>query len=189
MPRWLEIGPGYHGERIPGFETLDVTERENVDYVADASESLPFEDNTFELVYASHILEHIPWQNIEQTLREWVRILKPCSWLEIWVPDVLKICRAFVEAEKGKYQLIRENKKAFNNEYSQGDPCRWLNGRIFSFTGAEHGDLHKALFSRRYLRKLLKDSGLVDITDLKKEDIRGRDYGWVNMGVKGMKPK
>ena len=186
MPRWLEIGPGYHGERIPGFETLDVVERENVDYVGDASGVLPFDNDTFDLIYASHILEHIPWQKTEQTLQEWVRVLKPGGWLEIWVPNVLKICMAFVEAEvKGKYKRINGNKKALHNEHARGDPCRWLNGRIFSFQGY---DTHKALFSNRYLKSLLIDAGLIDVSGMKHEEIRGKDYGWVNMGVKGQKP-
>jgi SAM-dependent methyltransferase len=188
MSRWLEIGPGYRGERISGFETLDIVKRDNVDHVWDASEGLPFDDGTFDLIYASHILEHISWQKTEQALREWVRILKSGGWLEIWVPDALKICRAFVEAEKGKYKLIKGNKKALYNEHARGDPCRWLNGRVFSFTGADHDDTHKALFSRRYLKDLLKSAGLVEVTELKREEIRGRDYGWVNMGVKGKKP-
>jgi len=183
MSRWLEIGPGYHGERIPGFETLDIEKRGNVDHVGDASEVLPFDDGAFDLIYASHILEHIPWQKTEHALKEWVRVLKTGGWLEIWVPDALKICRAFVDAERGKFKLINGNKKALHNEHARGDPCRWLNGRVFSFT-----DTHKALFSRRYLWGLLKAAGLVKITDLKREDVRGKDYGWVNMGVKGKKP-
>lgn len=190
MPRWLEIGPGYHGERIPGFETLDVVKRENVDHVGDASEGLPFDNDTFDLVYASHILEHIPWQKTEQTLQEWVRVLSSGGWLEIWVPDALKICKAFVDAEKGRMKLIEEksNRKAW--KAAGKDPCRWVNGRIFSFTGYLYppSGFHKAIFSRRYLRKLLKTAGLIEIADLKRDEVRGTDYRWVNMGVKGKKP-
>ncbi len=188
MPRWLEIGPGYHGERIPGFETLDVVERENVDHVGDASEVLPFDDDVFDLIYASHILEHIPWQYTEQALKEWVRVLKPGGWLEIWVPDILKTCKAYVDAEAGKMKRIKGNAKGWR--YVGKDPCRWLNARVFSFTG--HLDppygIHKAVFSRRFLRKLMREAGLSAITDMKREEVRGKDYGWVNMGVKGQKP-
>ena len=63
-----------------------------MDYVYDAGKPLPFEDNTFDLVYASHVLEHIPWYKVEEVVKEWVRILKPGGVLEVWVPDGLKIC-------------------------------------------------------------------------------------------------
>ncbi len=178
--RFLEIGPGYHGERIDGFETVDFHVRDNVDHVADASAVLPFDNNTFDIVYASHVLEHIEWVKTEDTLKEWVRILKPKGWLEIWVPDALKICKRFVIAEANRTNINDEEK----------DPCKKANGRIFSFGGWQYlptGN-HKALFSRRYLKKLMEKAGLINLTDLKKEDIRGvTDYGWINLGVKGVK--
>jgi len=73
--RRLEIGPG--PERLPGFETLNIVGGRQVDYVADAAGRLPIADNTFDLVYASHILEHIPWFCTEEAMHEWVRVLKP----------------------------------------------------------------------------------------------------------------
>ena len=88
--RRLEIGPG--GSGIPGFETLDVVGGRDVDYVSDASKQLPFADSTFRVVYASHVLEHIPWYQIDQVLEEWVRILRSGGRLEAWVPNGLKIC-------------------------------------------------------------------------------------------------
>jgi predicted SAM-dependent methyltransferase len=180
--RCLDIGPGYDNRRIEGFETLDISKRDNVDYVADASERLPFENDTFDIIHASHILEHIDWKKSESTIAEWVRILKPGGQLEVWVPDALKIARAFVEAEAGSYQLIKLNASALNNKYSQGDVCRWFNGRIFSFT-----DTHRALFSRRYLVKLFRDAGLINVTSLSKSNIRSKHHGFVEMGIIGYK--
>ena len=87
--RSLEIGPGI--ERFDGFETLDIRPRRNVDYVFDCAKKLPFRSHTFEIIYASHVLEHIPWYLVEQTIVEWVRVLKNGGNLEIWVPDAVKI--------------------------------------------------------------------------------------------------
>jgi len=95
--RYLEIGCG--GSRLPEFETLDIVGGPNMDYVYDAAKPLPFKDNTFDLIYASHVLEHIPWYKTEEVLREWVRILKPGGQLEVWVPDGLKICQTLLKAE------------------------------------------------------------------------------------------
>src|SRR5690606_25973079 len=83
--RMLEIGPGR--ERIPGFETLNIIGGRNVDYVGDASKRLSFAPGTFDLIYASHVLEHIPWYRSSLVIADWSRSLKSGGWLEIWVPD------------------------------------------------------------------------------------------------------
>lgn len=48
---------------------------DNVELVGCSAEDLPFEDNSFDLVYSSHVLEHIPDQN--KALSEIYRVLKP----------------------------------------------------------------------------------------------------------------
>lgn len=47
----------------------------NVEFVACSAEQLPFEDASFDMVYSSHVLEHIPDQ--QKALREIYRVLKP----------------------------------------------------------------------------------------------------------------
>jgi len=47
----------------------------NVMLKACSAEELPFDDNSFDMVYSSHVLEHIP--NPERALREIYRVLKP----------------------------------------------------------------------------------------------------------------
>lgn len=61
---------------------------------------LPFPDETFHVVYARHVLEHIPWHQVPDTIKEWGRVLKPGGALQVWTPDRLKISKAFVEAEE-----------------------------------------------------------------------------------------
>lgn len=47
----------------------------NVEFVGCSAESLPFPDQYFDLVYSSHVLEHVPDQN--KALKEIFRVLKP----------------------------------------------------------------------------------------------------------------
>jgi len=51
---------------------LDV---KNVELVGCSAENLPFDDNSFDMVYSSHVLEHIPDQI--KALNEIYRVLKP----------------------------------------------------------------------------------------------------------------
>lgn len=83
LSRYLEIGCVRF--RLPGFETLNIVGGPNVDYIYDAATQLAFKDNTFDLIYASHVLEHIRWYKTDEVLKEWVRILKSGGWLKVWV--------------------------------------------------------------------------------------------------------
>lgn len=187
ISRCLVIGPGT--EKIQGFETLNINPGKNIDYVLNCSKKLPFDGETFEVIYASHVLEHVPWYMIEGALTEWVRILRTGGQLEIWVPNGLKICKAFVDAELYENNYIHlDGWYKFNPDQ---DPCVWAAGRIYTY-GDGHGDpsspnWHKAIFSPRYLKHIMKKAGLENIEELNKEDIRGNDHGWINYGLIGFK--
>jgi SAM-dependent methyltransferase len=185
--RQLEIGPG--PQRIPGFETLNVVGGRNVDYVWNASRRLPFRRGTFELIYASHVLEHIPWYETEKVLAQWVRVLAPSGRLEIWVPDGMKICQAFIDAEvEGTTVFERDGWYRFNDRH---DPCVWASGRIFSYGDGSgrrnHPNWHTALFSYRYLSQALLRAGCSRVERLDRSQVRGHDHGWINLGICGIK--
>jgi SAM-dependent methyltransferase len=184
--RKLEIGPGF--KRISGFETLNIFGGLNVDYVYDASRKLPFRSNTFEVIYASHILEHIPWYKTKKVIKEWVRTLKPGGSLEIWVPDGLKICKAFIDYELNQKNIKTDNWYKFN---SNRNPCIWANSRIFSYGDGSnnrgHPNWHKSLLSYRYICDVFYECGLEKISKMSKSEIRGYDHGWINLGVRGIK--
>ena len=185
--RLLEIGPG--ALRLPNFETINIVCSHNVDYICDASKSLPFTSNTFDLIYASHMLEHVSWYQVPRVLKEWVRILKPGGTIEIWVPNGLLIAETFVKAELGIENKIDEDGWYKFNE--QHDPCIWANGRIFSYgdgTGLKNDpNWHLTVFSPRYLRSLLTDAGLINIHEMERSEVRGADHGWINLGMRGLK--
>jgi predicted SAM-dependent methyltransferase len=186
--RRLEIGPGV--KRLTGFETLNIWPDWHTDYLCNASGRLPFEDETFILVYASHVLEHIPWYQAEAALTEWRRILKPGGGLEVWVPDGLKICKALVEAEEnGRDYTHLDGWYKFNPEK---DPCVWAAGRLFTYGDGkgrlDHPNWHRAIFTARYLKALFEKVGLTQIRELTQEEVRGHDHGWISLGVVGVKP-
>jgi ubiquinone/menaquinone biosynthesis C-methylase UbiE len=184
--RMLEIGPGH--QRLQDFETLNIVYESNVDYVLDASRRLPFNDNTFKLVYASHVLEHIPWFASEQVLKEWVRIIEPEGCIEVWVPDALKISKLLIETEEGLNKSVPDNWLVKNPDK---DPYLWVAGRIFTYGDGKrkysHPNWHRAMFTPRYLRRLLEKAGLKDIIQLDSQKVRGYDHGWINLGMKATK--
>lgn len=182
--RRLEIGPG--PRRIPGFETINVVWGRDVDYICDASKKLPFETATFDLIYASHILEHTPWYGLADTLAEWIRVLKPGGVIEIWVPDSYKVSKLLCDIEEGKERgEWHDGWRPLNPE---NNPYKWINGRILYGARKDYPSWHVAMITPKSLELLLKDLGIVNILRLESEDVRGVDHGWINLGIRGYKP-
>jgi SAM-dependent methyltransferase len=185
--RKLEIGTGNY--RISGFETLNIASSFHVDYILDASKKLPFKDESFSLIYTSHIVEHLPWFKLEEILTEWYRIIEKDGMLEIFVPDGLKICKAFVDAEEGNDSSYTLDGWYKFNESK--DPCIWANGRIFSYGDGTVNKMspnwHMSLFSERFLTQLLKNIGFRKIVKLTNKETRGYNHGWINLGLRATK--
>lgn len=79
----LDIGCGPY--KASGFIGLDMCRVDGVDVVADLeSRVLPFAANSFDVVYASHVLEHI--QNLDKLMQEVSRVLKPGGLFLVRVP-------------------------------------------------------------------------------------------------------
>jgi len=77
--RILEIGVGnktvsnYLKQNGYNVITCDFDKALNPEFVADIRK-LPFEENAFEVVIACEILEHIPWNDVDQALKELHRV-------------------------------------------------------------------------------------------------------------------
>lgn len=82
-------------EPHPDWKILDVEPRPEVDYVSNASDLSQFEDNSVEVIYASHVLEHFYYSldnELINTLKEWHRVLAPGGKLLVSVPDLKTLC-------------------------------------------------------------------------------------------------
>jgi hypothetical protein len=68
----------------------------------------------------------------------------------------------------------------------------WAAGRIFTYgdgTGNPNDpNWHRAIFSPRYLKEILRKLGFKNIREMNHSEVRGYDHGWINLGVKGEKP-
>ena len=78
----LNIGCGFN--KIEGAVNLDFDERCNPDILADITNPLPYDDNTFDEVRAIQVLEHI--FNFEFVMREVHRVLKVGGIFKVSVP-------------------------------------------------------------------------------------------------------
>ena len=125
------------------WENLDGREAPGVDHVIQGLDELPFKDNTFDVVYAAHTLEHIPRNEVEKVLREWVRITKPDGIVRLAVPDFENMC--FL------YKVLQYPIETFlgplYGQMSMGDETIY----------------HKTTYDFNSLKSLLEDLGMKDI--------------------------
>lgn len=81
----LNLGCGTTTYKAPNVVNLDMFPGEGINVVWDLSKTpLPFEDQTFDLIVANHILEHIPgwWE----CFKDLARIVKIGGVIEVWIP-------------------------------------------------------------------------------------------------------
>jgi len=77
----------------------------NVDFLPGSKEvrqvnilnGLPFADNSCDVIYASHFLEHLTIEMAESFLRESYRVLRAGGRIRIVVPDLEEICSTYIK--------------------------------------------------------------------------------------------
>lgn len=184
MGRKLEIGPG---QKLPGFEGVDIVPNKSAEMTADARK-LPYPDKTFVVVYASHVIEHFPWYETVDVLREWTRVLAVGGQLEIWTVNAIVVAKQLIAVEEGKVQANPDGWKRCN---PTANPYLWCAGRLFAHSAYTvervnvDSNWHKALFTPRYLISCFKAVGLADIRLMNRSEVRAHDHGIINLGVCG----
>jgi len=101
--------------------------------------NLPFENDSVDLIYASHVIEYFDREEILVILRGWWHKLKPGGILRLAVPDFYEIARLYI-----------------NNDYS-----------LNSFLGPLYGKMlldgnyiyHKTVYDSHSLIHILKIAG------------------------------
>ena len=73
---------------------------------------LPFEDNSFDVIYSSHFFEHITKEQADFVLAEIYRVLNKDGIVRIVVPDLENLCREYLEILSNIEK--EESKKKYN---------------------------------------------------------------------------
>ena len=137
--RRLHIGALH---QVFGWETLNAQPLPGIDYVCDAADLSRFPDNTFESLYASHVLEHFDYKDVvPAVLKEWFRVLVPAGKLFVSVPDTDAICHMFCDRE----------------QFSPQD--RWHFIRMLLGGHVDSYDYHQSLFNEEILVYFLEMAG------------------------------
>jgi protein O-GlcNAc transferase len=140
-PRKLHIGGT---KPNPEWEIFNALNFSHVDHIGNAKDLSRFADNTFDALYASHVLEHFDYQKeLISVLREWYRVIKPGGKIYISVPDLDKLAYLFLQKEtislQDRFLVMRMILGGHMDEYDYHKVA--FNGEILSVF------LHEAGFS------------------------------------------
>lgn len=104
MKLTLNVGCGARTfEEYPGgYECINFDERslQKIDKVGDVR-SLPFSGEHFDYILASDIIEHFPISETSNILIEWSRVLKVGGIIEFRMPNLMAICKKYVNGNAG----------------------------------------------------------------------------------------
>lgn len=141
--RNLNIGSGH--SPCEDWLNIDLRPFRGVGVVANWL-ALPFADESFDIINASQVLEHLSITQRGQALKEAWRVLKYAGELRIDVPDLARTCVKYLEGHK------REAMAGF-----YGRP--W-----------EQGGGHQWGYDEERLNKLIWDAGFA-VTEMRIEDM------------------
>ena len=128
----------------------------------------PYKNNSVDIVYASHLFEHLTLASAGLFLKESHRCLKPGGVIRIVVPDLYKICKRYIsEYETGE----KENPTEFimwainmHREGQYGSKLGWSKKIVFEWQGYPHQ--HKFMYDDKSLSAKLREYGFKDILSL-----------------------
>ncbi|BAY07241.1 class I SAM-dependent methyltransferase [Calothrix sp. NIES-2098] len=144
--------PSIHNEQInlhlgcgkvnhPKFINIDARPASHIHYVRAIDDLSPFKNNSVNLIYACHCLEHFSYNQVPLILKEWHRALKINGTLRISVPDFDKLIKI--------YQDCNQNLDAIMGLL--------MGGQDYQF------NFHKAAFNEASLKKLLLNVGFQEV--------------------------
>ena len=158
---------------IKGFVHIDLREMDHIDYCSPV-ENLDFlDDESVELIYASHVLEHFGRDEYEKVLDEWYRVLKPEGVLRVAVPNFDAVVQFYTEKSDDMNlilgQLVGGQKNGefdfHNMVFSEKSLTESLLNTGFSkvlpydWRDTEHADVDD--FSQSYLPHMDKENGFL----------------------------
>lgn len=171
---WLAKSPvlrrALRALRIVPPEQLEIPWNPNV-LIHDVTKGLPFEDNSFSAVYASHLLEHLYLEQAEFLLKECYRVLEPSGVLRIVVPDLRSIVLEYL----GERTLVYSD-----DSDAPATPADKLNKRLMLrspespsgnwlyrlYTALKDYHSHKWMYDANSLIAYLRLAGFADVREM-----------------------
>ena len=161
-----------NGERLSRFRSLP----DNL-MVHDLSRGIPFPDASVDLVYHSHVLEHLDRGVAPRFIQECARVLRIGGLIRVVVPDFERYCRNYLDhvglCEKEGERVIGEHDRMFEpmllqsvrreaSGTSQQRPLRRFVENFVLGDARKRGHTHQWMYDRFNLAALLQTCGFAN---------------------------
>lgn len=180
-------------------ETVGIPWGANI-LIHDVRKPLPFEDNYFSVIYASHLLEHLYLEEAKLLLNECFRILGPNGILRMVVPDFKSIIITYIEdTGKSKDQEIISSADRLNMRLFLRSPKPFSGNVVYRiYFCLKDFESHKWMYDADSLMGHFKGAEFRDVREMKLHQSRIHDiekierndpvfYG-TEICVEGIKP-
>lgn len=132
--KYLNLGCGnrYH----PAWINIDVVPAGPEVIAHDLRRGIPLADDSYDVVYHSHLLEHLRRPDALGFMRECYRVLRPGGILRVAVPDLERLCQAYLDKLEGAL-----------NQVCSADDYEWMMIELYDQTVRERsgGDMRAFL--------------------------------------------
>lgn len=125
----------------PNFINVDARPAAHIHYVRFINDLSPFHDNSVNLIYACHCLEHFPYNDVPKVLSEWFRVLKNHGVLRLSVPNFDLLINIYKDQEDNLESIV---------------PLL-MGGQDYEF------NFHKSAFNASNLKKILLKTGFQEV--------------------------
>lgn len=150
-PVRLNLGCG--DKILPGYVNVDVVASragKRPDVLCDLHDLSVFPDNHADEIMAIHVVEHFWRWEVEDILREWVRVLKPGGRMILECPNLVSACEEFLK-----------DPDVFSHEGKDGQRTMWV------FYGDPSWKdpfmIHRWGYTPNSLKKLMESVGLSSV--------------------------
>lgn len=167
----MKIHLGCGKRFIPGFIHIDIIDYPHIDHVCSIDNLSMLPDNSVDLIYNCHVLEHFKRKEVVKVILEWKRVLKTGGTLRTAVPDFESICELYTKEKKiesvigpvmgGQTYLYNVHYNIFDfRSFKQIlEECGFNDVHRYEWQSTEHSDVDD--YSQAYYPHMDKQNGLL----------------------------
>lgn len=150
-PGWINVDLHLDSEPV-----VDAARLTLINY--DLRHRLPLNNNSCELIYASHFLEHLEYPDALRLLRECHRLLKPGGTFRISLPDFRGACAAYLKDDYSYFAPVNATGFLSEVEPDTLTLIDYVNLAVY-----QRGE-HKRVYDEEKVVRLLQKTGFTSVS-------------------------